>query len=426
MIRVLFILGTRPEAIKLAPLILHQKTRPEQFHVTVCATGQHRDLLDQVLQFFGISPEFDLDVMRPGQTLCQSSARILAGLEKAVASAEPNMVVVQGDTTSTLCGALAAFYRKIPVAHVEAGLRTGDVNQPFPEELNRVLTARMASLHFAPTDSALENLVREGCAPESVFLTGNSGIDAVLAISNRLASGEIASSRTSDWDSSKKLILVTAHRRENFGAKLESICQALAHIAKRPDVRIVFPVHPNPEVRSATRILSGLRNVQLLDPLSYVEFVELMRSAYFLVTDSGGIQEEATSLGKPVLLLREKTERMEGVLSGNVVMVGSCRSKIVAHATELLESGRTYRRMAKAQNLYGDGKASHRISESILDYFGEESLRFRRSCAFNSRYGSFQPMSKMPSAAQRLAAAAQQLSRTVTAWTRRFSPADAS
>lgn len=417
MIRVLFIVGTRPEAIKLAPVILHQKTRPHQFHVSVCATGQHRGLLDQVLRLFGIAPEFDLDVMRPGQTLCQSSARILAGLEEVVASAEPDMVVVQGDTTSTLCGALAAFYRKIPVAHVEAGLRTGDVKQPFPEELNRVLTTRMASLHLAPTQSARQNLLREGCEPQSVLLTGNSGIDAVLTVSRRLATGELKSSIAEDLDHSKKLILVTAHRRENFGVNMESICVAIGQLAGRTDIQTVFPVHPNPEVQKASRaILGGLPNVRLVDPLSYVDFVALMRRAYVLVTDSGGIQEEATSLGKPILLLRDKTERMEGVLAGNVRMVGTCTRKIVHHATELLESGGAHRAMARAQNLYGDGRASERISDAMLHYFGHKFLPGESSAVPWLGRGNW----------QLFAAAAQQMSRAIMARTRRFTPADAS
>lgn len=417
MIRVLFIVGTRPEAIKLAPVILHQKARPDQFHVSVCATGQHRSLLDQVLQLFGISPEFDLDVMQPKQTLCQSSARILAGLEQVVAAAQPNMVVVQGDTTSTLCGALAAFYRKIPVAHVEAGLRTGDVKQPFPEELNRVLTTRMASLHFAPTQSARQNLIREGCEPESVFLTGNSGIDAVLTVSRRLATGELKSSITNDLNNSKKLILATAHRRENFGANLENICSALGRLAGRTDVQIVFPVHPNPEVQRASRaILGGLPNVRLVDPLSYVDCVALMRRAYLLVTDSGGIQEEATSLGKPILLLREKTERMEGVLAGNVRMVGTCTRNIFLQATELLESEGEQRAMARTQHLYGDGKASERICNGILRYFGHKSVPIQGSALPWFGGGNLRP----------LAVAAQHMSRAIGAWTRRFMPADAS
>ena len=417
MIRVLFIVGTRPEAIKLAPVILHQKARPHQFNVSVCATGQHRGLLDQVLQLFGISPEFDLDVMRPGQTLCQSSARILAGLEEAIAAADPNMVVVQGDTTSTLCGALAAFYRKIPVAHVEAGLRTGDVKQPFPEELNRVLTTRMASLHFAPTQSARRNLIREGCEPESVLLTGNSGIDAVLTVSRRLAAGELKSSVATELDKSKKLILVTAHRRENFGASLENICSALGQLAGRTDIQIVFPVHPNPEVQKASReILGGLPNVRLVDPLSYIDFVALMRRAYLLVTDSGGVQEEATSLGKPMLLLREKTERMEGVLAGNVRIVGTCTRKIFRHATELLENEGAYSAMARAQNLYGDGNASERICQGIRGYFGHKCVPVQGSAVRWFGLGNLQP----------LASLTQQMTRAIVAWTRRFTPADAS
>lgn len=373
MIRVLFILGTRPEAIKLAPLILHQKSRPDHFRVRVCVTGQHRHLLDEVLKIFNISPDFDVDTMLPGQTLCQSSARILAGVERAILCDRPDMAVVQGDTTTTVCGALASFYQKIPVAHVEAGLRTGDLKQPFPEEMNRLLTTRLAALHFAPTDSARDNLLREGCSPSSILQTGNSGIDAVLHIRNRLASGDLAGCDDVLFDDSKKLILVTMHRRENFGAGFEGVCAALLKIAARPDVQLVFPMHPNPHVRSvAQSLLRNEANVKLIDPLGYVKFVDLMRRAYLILTDSGGIQEEGPSLGKPILLLRNKTERMEGVLAGTVRLVGTCQDRILSHTTELLDNSRAYRDMAWAHSPYGDGNASARISDGVLAYFERE------------------------------------------------------
>lgn len=402
MIRVLFILGTRPEAIKLAPVILEQKSRPDHFDVNVCITGQHRDLLHEVLRLFKISPDFDLDVMMPGQTLCQSSARMLAGLEKAISSAKPNLIVVQGDTTTTMCGALAGFYQKVPIAHVEAGLRTGDVRQPFPEEMNRVMTTRLASLHFAPTQLARNNLLREGCLPSAICITGNSGIDAVLHIRNRLAAGEVAGCEDVALDSSRKLILVTAHRRENFGPGFESVCRAVAHIAARPDVQVVFPVHPNPEVRSVAQAFFRTHaNVKLLDALPYVPFVDLMSRAYLIVTDSGGIQEEAPALGKPVLLLRDKTERTEGVLAGTVKLVGTCKDRIVSQTVELLENPRAYRVMARAHSLYGDGKASARISDGILAYFEHD-------CA------------------ARATSTLSQMSRALAAWTERFAPARAS
>lgn len=400
MIRVLFVLGTRPEAIKLAPVILHQKSCSDLFHVCVCVTGQHRQMLDQVLKLFNISPDFDLDIMLPGQTLCQSSARILAGLEKVFLSARPDMVIVQGDTTTTVCGALAGFYQQIPVAHVEAGLRTGDFRQPLPEEMNRVLTTRLATLHFAPTQIAKDNLLREGCHTSSISLTGNSGIDTILQIRQRLETGEFAGCAEARLPPSKKLILVTSHRRENFGAGFRNICSAVAQIARRTDVHIVFPVHPNPEVRGvAEALLRNQPNVTLLDSLPYVEFIDLMRRAHLIITDSGGIQEEAPSLGKPILLLREKTERMEGVLAGTVKLVGACEEKIVAQATELLDNERLYRAMAKVHSPYGDGMASARITEAIQAYFDRE-------CSVTAT------------------AALHQLSNILGSWTRQFSAAN--
>jgi UDP-N-acetylglucosamine 2-epimerase (non-hydrolysing) len=339
--------------------------------------------------------------MLPGQTLCQSSSRMLAGLERAISSAKPNLIVVQGDTTTTVCGALAGFYQKIPVAHVEAGLRTGDVQQPFPEEMNRVLTTRLANLHFPPTELARNNLLREGCPPTSICLTGNSGIDAVLRIRNRLAAGELSGCEDVLLDRAKKLILVTAHRRENFGPRFENVCAAVAQIAARRDVQVVFPVHPNPEVRSVAQALLGrLANVTLLDSLPYVPFVDLLSRAYLIVTDSGGIQEEAPAFGKPVLLLREKTERMEGVLAGTVKLVGTCTDRIVSQTTELLENPRTYRAMSRAHSPYGDGNASARISDGILAFFDRDYA----DCTTTTL---------------------QQMSRALTAWTQRFAPAKA-
>ncbi|HZS57136.1 MAG TPA: UDP-N-acetylglucosamine 2-epimerase (non-hydrolyzing) [Bryobacteraceae bacterium] len=373
MVRVLFILGTRPEAIKLAPLILHQKSLPDHFRVSICVTGQHRHLLDNVLKIFNISPNFAVEAMLPGQTLCQSSARILAGIEKAIVSDKPDLVVVQGDTTTTICGALASFYQKIPVAHVEAGLRTGDVGQPFPEEMNRLLTTRLSTLHFAPTESARDNLLREGCDPSSLFLTGNSGIDAVMFIRDRLAAGELTGYDVLVSDPTKKLVLVTTHRRENYGSGFKNVCAALSKIADRPDVQLVFPVHPNPQVRDVVQpLLRNRKNVKLVESLGYVEFVDLMRKAYLILTDSGGIQEEGPALGKPILLLRNTTERMEGVLAGTVRMVGTCPETIFSNATELLDSPHAYRAMAWAHSPYGDGTASARISDAILAHFERE------------------------------------------------------
>jgi UDP-N-acetylglucosamine 2-epimerase (non-hydrolysing) len=369
-IKTLFIFGTRPEAIKLCPVVNHLRRRPG-FAVQVCVTAQHRALLDQVLAAFEVQPDFDLDIMLPNQTLSQSTSRILAALEPVLASERPDMVLVQGDTTTTFCGALASFYQKIPVGHVEAGLRTWDLRQPFPEEMNRVLATRMTDLHFAATDWAAGNLRDEGVAPERIGVTGNSGIDAVLYVRDRLESGSL---KGEDWpqiDPSKKLIVVTAHRRESFGEGFERICSALGRLAERPDVQIVYPVHPNPNVQAPVkRHLAGRPNVLLVQPLEYVPFVDLMRRAWILITDSGGVQEEGPSLGKPILVLREKTERPEAVRAGTVKLVGTDERCIVSEATRLLEDRAEYERMARIHNPYGDGRASERIADLILSFFG--------------------------------------------------------
>ena len=291
-VRVLLVFGTRPEAIKLCPLYRCLQAR-DGFKATVCVTAQHRAMLDQVLETFRVTPNYDLDLMLPSQTLAQSTSRIMAALEAVIAADQPDMVVVQGDTTTTLAGALTAFYQKIPVGHVEAGLRTGDLWQPFPEEMNRVVTTRLASLHFAPTECAARNLLAEGVDPAQVHVTGNTGIDAVLQVSGELAAGRL---RGRDWpelDPSRKLIVVTAHRRESFGQGFHQICNALARLAARPDVQIVYPVHRNPNVlEPVTARLASLPGVLLIEPLDYVGFVDLMRRAHTLLTDSGGVQEE--------------------------------------------------------------------------------------------------------------------------------------
>lgn len=370
--KALFIFGTRPEAIKLCPVIRHMQARPNDFGVRVCATAQHRGMLDQVLKAFEITPDHDLDIMRPGQTLCESTSRIIAALEPVVAGERPDIVLVQGDTTTTLCGALAAFYAGIPVGHVEAGLRTGDLHQPFPEEMNRVLTGRLASLHFAATEGAASNLYREGVAPSKITVTGNTGIDAVLHVKRTLEAGKVLGLRGFHADASKKLIVVTAHRRESFGAGFDRICMALARLARRNDIEIVYPVHPNPNVRrSVSRHLAGRLNITLLDPLDYVPFVDLMRRAYLLLTDSGGIQEEAPSLGKPVLVLREKTERPEAVAAGSARLVGTDEQRIVEEVERLLDDPRAYQLMARRHNPYGDGKASERIADVLAGVAAE-------------------------------------------------------
>lgn len=370
--KVLFIFGTRPEAIKLCPVILHLRAQPSDFDVRICVTAQHREMLDQVLQAFQVTPDHDLDLMLPGQTLFQSTSRILTALESVLRDEQPDMVIVQGDTTSTFCGALAAFYSRIPVGHVEAGLRTGDMHQPFPEEMNRVLTGRLAALHFASTEQAAANLRREGIDEASISVTGNTGIDAVLYVRDGLQQGRLRGREWPELDPDKRLIVVTAHRRESFGEGFERICYALHDLARQPGIQIVYPVHPNPNVQGpVARILQNKPNLLLIEPLGYVPFVDLMRRADLIVTDSGGIQEEGPSLGKPILVLREKTERPEAVEAGTVKLVGTDRNRIVSEALRLLENRALYDAMARVHNPYGDGLASGRIGLLIHSYFRE-------------------------------------------------------
>jgi UDP-N-acetylglucosamine 2-epimerase (non-hydrolysing) len=384
MVRVLFVFGTRPEAIKLCPVLLQLRSQPSDFETRVCVTGQHRQMLDQVLSVFGVQPDRDLDLMLPGQTLFQSTSRILAALEPVMDAEKPDIVLVQGDTTTTLCGALAAFYARVPIGHVEAGLRTGDMAQPFPEEMNRVLAGRLASLHFAPTAAAAGNLLTEGVAESAITVTGNSGIDAVLYVRDGLESGKLLPAGLPALDPSRKLIVVTAHRRESFGGGFDRICAALARLAQRPDVQIVYPVHRNPNVlEPVSRWLAGLPNVSLIEPLEYVPFVDLMRKAYLLITDSGGIQEEGPSLGKPVLVMRDKTERPEAVAAGTVKLVGADEEAIVEAASRLLEDRTVYDAMARVHNPYGDGRASRRIAGAIRSFFSEK--RLREPAAFGAR-----------------------------------------
>ncbi|MDQ2840712.1 MAG: UDP-N-acetylglucosamine 2-epimerase (non-hydrolyzing) [Acidobacteriota bacterium] len=364
------ILGTRPEAIKLCPLISAFRADPfaEALQPVICVTGQHREMLDQVLRVFEIRPDFDLQLMHPGQSLPGLTARLCTALETVFAETRPALTIVQGDTTTTLCGALSSFYARVPVAHVEAGLRTFDLSAPFPEEMNRVLTTRLASLHFAPTRTAAGNLLKEGVAEDSIEITGNTGIDAVLAIRDRLEAG-VSSGLQIALDEYKKPIVVTAHRRESFGADFESICRAIAQLAKREDVQIVWPVHRNPHVLGPVEAaLGGKANVILTEPLEYLPFVDLMRRAYLLITDSGGIQEEAPSLGKPVLVLRQTTERPEAVEAGTVKLVGTDAARIVSESVALLEDRAAYERMARLHNPYGDGKAAARIARRISSF----------------------------------------------------------
>ncbi|MGH9614183.1 MAG: non-hydrolyzing UDP-N-acetylglucosamine 2-epimerase [Bryobacteraceae bacterium] len=371
---ILFVLGTRPEAIKLAPLIRAVQEQPSRFRARVCVTAQHREMLDQVLTAFGLETHHDLNVMQSGQTLSQSSARIIASLEPVFQSECPDVTVVQGDTTTTFCGALASFYARVPVAHVEAGLRTGDIAQPFPEEMNRVLTSRLASLHFAATEGAAANLRAEGVNASDISVTGNTGVDAILHIRDGLESGRVRADPIVAADPSKRLIMVTAHRRESFGPGFERICAALGHLAARGDVEIVYPVHPNPNVREPVhRLLGNIPGIRLVDPLGYVPFVDLMRRSALLITDSGGVQEEGPSLGKPVLVLREKTERPEAVEAGTVRLVGTDPARIVAEAETLLDNPEMYHRMSRVHNPYGDGRASGRILALIHSFLSGKS-----------------------------------------------------
>ncbi len=368
--KILLIFGTRPEAIKLCPVVRSLRERPGEFDVKVCVTAQHRQMLDQVLEAFQVTPDHDLDLMLPGQTLFQSTSRILAGLEPVLHQEKPALAIVQGDTTTTLCGALAAFYAHVPVAHVEAGLRTHDLAQPFPEEMNRVVAGRLATLHFAATEKAAENLRTEGVAAGAITVTGNTGIDAVLYVRDGLERGTLRGVEWPDLDPSRKLVVVTAHRRESFGSGFERICRALAKIADRGDVQLVYPVHPNPNVQDPVqRYLAAHPHVRLIAPQSYVPFVDLMRRAYLLITDSGGIQEEGPSLGKPILVLREKTERPEAVLAGTVKLVGTDEDRIVREAAVLLDDRAAYEQMSRVHNPYGDGHASARICDAIHEFF---------------------------------------------------------
>ena len=354
--RILVAVGTRPEAVKMAPVIHALREQPWA-DVRVLATAQHRQLLDQIHAFFGITPDRDLDMMRANQTLSDLTARMIAAMDPVLAEQKPDLVLAQGDTTTVMVTALASFYRKVPFGHVEAGLRTGDMHNPFPEEMNRVLVGRMASLHFAPTQGSADNLHKEGLI-DGVHVTGNTVIDALLWAAERVDATPFVPRN------GKRLVLVTAHRRENFGEPFASVCAALHDIADRPDVQILYPVHPNPNVKDvAHRVLGQHPAIQLVEPLDYPQMVAALRACDLILTDSGGVQEEAPSLGKPVLVLRTTTERPEGVTAGAARLVGTDRGTIVAAANELLDDAAAYAAMAKVENPYGDGRAAHRIAQ---------------------------------------------------------------
>jgi UDP-N-acetylglucosamine 2-epimerase (non-hydrolysing) len=368
--KVLLTFGTRPEAIKMAPLVQRLKRDP-LIDCKVCVTGQHREMLDQVLALFGIEPDFDLNVMKRGQDLYDVTTSILAGMRGVLDDAKPDMVLVHGDTTTTMAATLASFYKRIAVGHVEAGLRTGNLLSPWPEEANRKLTGALATLHFAPTQRARQNLLAEGLSDASIVVTGNTVIDALLHVRERLASDtalrDEAQRVLPTLDANRRLVLVTGHRRESFGDGFERICTALAQLANAyPDIDIVYPVHLNPSVREpVNRLLTGIANVHLIEPLDYLPFVSLMDRATLILTDSGGIQEEAPSLRKPVLVMRDTTERQEAIDAGVVQLVGTDVRVIVESVSRLLGDESTYAAMSRGENPYGDGRACDRIADAL-------------------------------------------------------------
>lgn len=363
MIKIICVVGTRPEAIKMAPVIHALRCEPT-FEVLVLATAQHRDMLDQVLLLFDIKPDIDFNIMRPNQALTTLTARVLLDLDDMLQSQKPDVVLAQGDTTTVMTVALACFYHRIPFGHVEAGLRTWDMANPFPEEMNRVIAGRLAKWHFAPTEGSRQNLLREGIADADIFVTGNTVIDALLSVAQRDVALPIA------IDPTRRLILVTAHRRENFGEPFERICRAiLAVVERNPDVQVLYPVHPNPNVRdTAYRLLGAHPRVVLCEPLDYLPFVAAMKRAYLILTDSGGVQEEAPALGKPVLVLRHETERPEALQAGVVKLVGTDYNAIIVEAQRLLDDKSAYQTMARGISPYGDGHAAARIVKVLKDY----------------------------------------------------------
>ena len=367
--RILVVFGTRPEAIKLFPLI-HALRRTDT-DVRVCVTGQHREMLDQVLEIARIIPDHDLDLMLPNQSLDMLTSRLLTELGKVMDADRPDRVVVQGDTATAMVGALTAYYRKVPVAHVEAGLRSGNIYHPWPEEVNRKVVGAIADLHFAPTDTARDALIAENVPAERIHVTGNTVIDALIETRARVDSDAglaAAIAPVAERFAGKRIVAVTTHRRENFGEGLKSVAHAVRRIAQRPDVAIIFPVHPNPNVRAPMAdVLGGIDNVAMIDPLDYPNFVRLLSLCHFVMTDSGGVQEEAPALAKPVLVMRETTERPEGVVAGTAKLVGNDEEVIVTEASRLLDDSASYEAMARAHNPFGDGKSSERIARIIVD-----------------------------------------------------------
>jgi UDP-N-acetylglucosamine 2-epimerase (non-hydrolysing) len=367
-IRVLSVFGTRPEAVKMAPVVKALAAAPG-VEARVCVTAQHRQMLDQILRLFEITPDYDLDLMREDQSLAELSAAIFTGLDPVLVEARPDWVLVQGDTTTVAIASLLAYYRRIRVGHVEAGLRTGDRWQPFPEEINRRVAGVIADLHFAPTAWARQNLLREGVPAAAIAVTGNPVIDALQVVANQPPPEEVASLLEQLKIGERRLVLVTAHRRENFGQPLEDICLALRELARRGDIEIVYPVHLNPHVQEPVhRLLAETPHITLLPPLDYLPLIQVMKRAALVLTDSGGIQEEAPAFGVPVLVLRAVTERPEGVEAGVLKLVGTDRDTIVREAAHLLDDPAAYRQMARAVNPFGDGRAAERIVQALLNF----------------------------------------------------------
>ena len=375
-IKVMTVFGTRPEAIKMAPIVLELARHPEEITPIVAVTAQHREMLDQVLNLFAIQPDYDLDIMAAGQTLFDITSRAMMGLDKVLTEARPDIVLVHGDTTTTFAGALAAYYHQTTVGHVEAGLRTHNKFSPFPEEMNRKLTGSLADLHFAPTATAQQNLLTEAIAPEGIFVTGNTVIDALHQTVKDDFQFEDELLRNIDYKN-KRIILVTTHRRENLGEPMRHVYKALRQLTEEfADVEVVFPVHKNPKVREVVKEeLGGLEKVHLIDPLDYEPFANLMHRSYLILTDSGGVQEEAPALGKPVLVLRDTTERPEAVTAGTVKLIGTDRERVYGEARQLLTDKTEYSRMSESCNPYGDGRASHRIIQAILYHYGRNDSR---------------------------------------------------
>lgn len=368
--KVLIVFGTRPEAIKMAPLVKELQKYPEEFELKMCVTAQHRQMLDQVLELFEVQADYDLNIMKSGQDLYDITSNVLNGIKPVLQSERPDIVLVHGDTTTTFAASLASFYEKIPVGHIEAGLRTGNIYSPWPEEMNRQLTGSIAAVHFAPTEAARKNLLAEGVSDDRIHVTGNTVIDALLLVIKQIDQDQklkqSLASQFSFIDTSKKMILVTGHRRENFGQGFEDICHALRELGQQPDVQIIYPVHLNPKVQEPVRrILSDSPQIILIEPLDYLPFVYLMSQAYLIITDSGGVQEEAPSLGKPVLVMRNTTERPEAIHAGTVKLVGTDKDIIVKETRLLLNDEKEYLKMTKAHNPYGDGKASKRIVNAL-------------------------------------------------------------